>query len=134
MSHVSCPPPCPIRFLKLYGRRFSRDDHVLFIKLLYELVTLPPLEPHTTQGYARLLIQLLKKKELLSRDDLQLPWRPLYDLYESVVYSKTEHLGLIWFPRYVPALLQELHAPLHKVLEGSSGFCRMDPESRFVHF
>lgn len=41
-----------------------------------------------------------RKKELLSRDDLQLPWRPLYDLYDRVVYSKTEHLGLIWFPRY----------------------------------
>lgn len=41
-----------------------------------------------------------RKKELLSRDDLQLPWRPLYNLYERVVYSKTEHLGLIWFPKY----------------------------------
>uniref|UniRef100_A0A8C4HVE7 Proteasome activator complex subunit 4 n=1 Tax=Dicentrarchus labrax TaxID=13489 RepID=A0A8C4HVE7_DICLA len=87
-------------FLKLYGRRFSKEDHILFIKLLYELVTLPDLEPHMMQSYARLLIQLLKKKELLSRDDLQLPWRPLYDLYERVVYSKTEHLGLIWFPKY----------------------------------
>uniref|UniRef100_A0A673BL13 Proteasome activator subunit 4b n=1 Tax=Sphaeramia orbicularis TaxID=375764 RepID=A0A673BL13_9TELE len=85
-------------FLKLYGRRFSKEDHILFIKLLYELVTLPDLEPYMMQSYARLLIQLLKKKELLSRDDLQLPWRPLYDLYERVVYSKTEHLGLIWFP------------------------------------
>uniref|UniRef100_A0AAQ5ZZM2 Proteasome activator Blm10 mid region domain-containing protein n=1 Tax=Amphiprion ocellaris TaxID=80972 RepID=A0AAQ5ZZM2_AMPOC len=88
-------------FLKLYGRRFSKEDHVLFIKLLYELVTLPDLEPHMMQIYARLLIQLLKKKELLSRDDLQLPWRPLYDLYERIIYSKTEHLGLIWFPKYV---------------------------------
>ncbi|TKS89783.1 Proteasome activator complex subunit 4B [Collichthys lucidus] len=90
-------------FLKLYGRRFSKEDHILFIKLLYELVTLPNLEANMMQSYARLLIQLLKKKELLSRDDLQLPWRPLYDLYERVVYSKTEHLGLIWFPKYFPA-------------------------------
>uniref|UniRef100_A0A3Q0QYT3 Uncharacterized protein n=1 Tax=Amphilophus citrinellus TaxID=61819 RepID=A0A3Q0QYT3_AMPCI len=87
-------------FLKLYGRRFSKEDHILFIKLLYELVTLPNLEPHMMQSYARLLIQLLKKKELLSRDDLQLPWRPLCDLYERALYSKTEHLGLIWFPKY----------------------------------
>ncbi|XP_041818516.1 proteasome activator complex subunit 4B [Chelmon rostratus] len=95
-------------FLKLYGRRFSKEDHVLFIKLLYELVTLPNLEPHMMQSYARLLIQLLKKKELLSRDDLQLPWRPLYDLYERVVYSKTEHLGLIWFPNSVDHILKAL--------------------------
>ncbi|XP_042364278.1 proteasome activator complex subunit 4B [Plectropomus leopardus] len=95
-------------FLKLYGRRFSKEDHILFIKLLYELVTLPNLEPYMMQSYARLLIQLLKKKELLSRDDLQLPWRPLYDLYERVVYSKTEHLGLIWFPNSVDHILKAL--------------------------
>lgn len=95
-------------FLKLYGRRFSKEDHILFIKLLYELVTLPELEPHMVQNYARLLIQLLKKKELLSRDDLQLPWRPLYNLYERVVYSKTEHLGLIWFPNSLEHILKAL--------------------------
>ncbi|XP_047183780.1 proteasome activator complex subunit 4B-like isoform X2 [Scophthalmus maximus] len=95
-------------FLKLYGRRFSKEDHVLFIKLLYELVTLPDLEPHMMQNYARLLIHLLKKKELLSRDDLQLPWRPLYELYERVIYSKTEHFGLIWFPTSVEHILKAL--------------------------
>ncbi|KAM4624596.1 proteasome activator complex subunit 4B [Polymixia lowei] len=95
-------------FLKLYGRRFSKEDHVLFIKLLYELVTLPNLEPHMMQSYARLLIHLLKKKELLSRDDLELPWRPLYELYERVIYSKTEHLGLIWFPNSVDTILKAL--------------------------
>ncbi|KAM9425985.1 proteasome activator complex subunit 4B [Pholidichthys leucotaenia] len=95
-------------FLKLYGRRFSKEDHILFIKLLYELVTLPNLEPYMMQSYARLLIQLLKKKELLSRDDLQLPWRPLYELYERIIYSKTEHLGLIWFPSSVDHILKAL--------------------------
>lgn len=50
----------PLRFLKLYGRRFSKEDHILFIKLLYELVMLPNLEPYMMQSYARLLIQLLK--------------------------------------------------------------------------
>uniref|UniRef100_A0A8C6PNM7 Proteasome activator Blm10 middle HEAT repeats region domain-containing protein n=1 Tax=Nothobranchius furzeri TaxID=105023 RepID=A0A8C6PNM7_NOTFU len=93
-------------FLKLYGRRFTKEDHIIFIKLLYELVTLPNLEPHMMQCYARLLIQLLKKKELLSRDDLQLPWRPLYNLYERVIYSKTEDLGLVWFPNSVDQILK----------------------------
>ncbi|XP_034049345.1 proteasome activator complex subunit 4B-like [Thalassophryne amazonica] len=97
-----------LNFLKLYGRRFSKEDHVLFIKLLYELVTLPNLEPHMMQSYARLLIHLLKKKELLSRNDLQLPWRPLYNLYERIAYSKTEHLGLIWFPNSLDHILKAL--------------------------
>lgn len=62
MKWIPFTPPAPpaCRFLKLYGRRFSKEDHVLFIKLLYELVTLPELEPHMVQSFARLLIQLLK--------------------------------------------------------------------------
>ncbi|KAM6951408.1 proteasome activator complex subunit 4B [Aplochiton taeniatus] len=95
-------------YLKLYGRKFSKEDHVLFVKLLYELVTLPKLEPHMMQSYARLLIHLLKKKELLSREDLELPWRPLYVLYDSIVYSKTEHLGLTWYPNSVETILKAL--------------------------
>ncbi|XP_046888598.1 proteasome activator complex subunit 4B-like [Hypomesus transpacificus] len=95
-------------FLKLYGRRFSKEDHIVFIKLLYELVTLPNLEPHMMQSFARLLINLLKKKELLSRDDLELPWRPLYALCEKVFHSKTEHLGLIWFPNSLENLLKAM--------------------------
>uniref|UniRef100_A0A8C2H092 Proteasome activator subunit 4b n=1 Tax=Cyprinus carpio TaxID=7962 RepID=A0A8C2H092_CYPCA len=93
-------------YLRLYGRKFSKEDHVLFIKLLYELVTIPKLDISMMQNFARLLINLLKKKELLSRDDLELPWRPLYDLYESILYSKTEHLGLNWFPNSVENVLK----------------------------
>ncbi|XP_029305181.1 proteasome activator complex subunit 4A isoform X1 [Cottoperca gobio] len=85
-------------YMRLYGRKFSKEDHVLFIKLLYELVTIPKLEISMMQGLARLLINLLKKRELLSRDDLQLMWRPLYELYDRILFSKTEHLGLNWFP------------------------------------
>uniref|UniRef100_A0A672NC27 Proteasome activator complex subunit 4B n=1 Tax=Sinocyclocheilus grahami TaxID=75366 RepID=A0A672NC27_SINGR len=95
-------------YLRLYGRKFSKEDHVLFIKLLYELVTIPKLDISIMQSFARLLINLLKKKELLSRDDLELPWRPLYDLYESILYSKTEHLGLNWFPNSVENVLKTL--------------------------
>uniref|UniRef100_A0A8C3XZU5 Proteasome activator subunit 4 n=1 Tax=Catharus ustulatus TaxID=91951 RepID=A0A8C3XZU5_CATUS len=95
-------------YIRLYGRKFSREDHVLFIKLLYELVTIPKLEISMMQGFARLLINLLKKKELLSRDDLELPWRPLYEMLERILYSKTEHLGLNWFPNSVESVLKTL--------------------------
>uniref|UniRef100_A0A8C3SWB5 Proteasome activator subunit 4 n=1 Tax=Chelydra serpentina TaxID=8475 RepID=A0A8C3SWB5_CHESE len=95
-------------YIRLYGRKFSKEDHVLFIKLLYELVTIPKLEISMMQGFARLLINLLKKKELLSRDDLELPWRPLYEMLERILYSKTEHLGLNWFPNSVESVLKTL--------------------------
>uniref|UniRef100_A0A8C5A3D9 Proteasome activator subunit 4 n=1 Tax=Gadus morhua TaxID=8049 RepID=A0A8C5A3D9_GADMO len=95
-------------YMRLYGRKFSKEDHVLFIKLLYELVTIPKLEISMMQGLARLLINLLKKRELLSREDLELPWRPLYELQERILYSKTEHLGLNWFPNSVENVLKTL--------------------------
>lgn len=41
-----------------------------------------------------------RKKELLSREDLELHWRPLYELHDRILFSKTEHLGLNWFPKY----------------------------------
>uniref|UniRef100_A0A671Y3T0 Proteasome activator subunit 4 n=1 Tax=Sparus aurata TaxID=8175 RepID=A0A671Y3T0_SPAAU len=91
-------------YMRLYGRKFSKEDHVLFIKLLYELVTIPKLEISMMQGLARLLINLLKKRELLSREDLELSWRPLYELHDRILFSKTEHLGLNWFPKYASVL------------------------------
>ncbi|TSK14769.1 Proteasome activator complex subunit 4B [Bagarius yarrelli] len=95
-------------YIRLYGRKFSKEDHVLFVKLLYELVTIPKLEISMLQGFARILINLLKKKELLSQDDLELPWRPLYELFEKILYSKTEHLGLNWFPNSIENVLKTL--------------------------
>uniref|UniRef100_A0A6Q2Y7R3 Proteasome activator subunit 4 n=1 Tax=Esox lucius TaxID=8010 RepID=A0A6Q2Y7R3_ESOLU len=95
-------------YMRLYGRKFSKEDHVLFIKLLYELITMDKLEISMMQGLARLLINLLKKRELLSREDLELPWRPLYELQERILYSKTEHLGLNWFPNTVENVLKTL--------------------------
>ncbi|KAK1171117.1 proteasome activator complex subunit 4-like [Acipenser oxyrinchus oxyrinchus] len=95
-------------YIRLYGRKFSKEDHVLFIKLLYELVTIPKLEISMMQGFARLLVNLLKKKELLSREDLELPWWPLYELLDRILYSKTEHLGLNWFPNSVENILKTL--------------------------
>uniref|UniRef100_A0A8C1B7R2 Proteasome activator subunit 4 n=1 Tax=Cyprinus carpio carpio TaxID=630221 RepID=A0A8C1B7R2_CYPCA len=101
-------PFLSLRYMRLYGRKFSKEDHVLFVKLLYELVTIPKLEISMMQSFARLLITLLKKKELLSREDLELPWRPLYELLDRILYSKTEHLGLNWFPSSVEAVLKAL--------------------------
>ncbi|CAG09459.1 unnamed protein product, partial [Tetraodon nigroviridis] len=95
-------------YIRLYGRKFSKEDHVLFIKLLYELVTIPRLEISMMQGLARLLINLLKKKELLSREDLELQWKPLYELHDRILFSKTEHLGLNWFPNSVEGVLKTL--------------------------
>jgi len=61
-THMTCSPLD--RYLRLYGRKFSKEDHVLFIKLLYELVTIPNLEISMMQSFARLLVNLLKYVKL----------------------------------------------------------------------
>ena len=45
-----------------------------------------------------IFLHFCRKKELLSRDDLVLQWRPLYELAESILNSKFEHLGLQLLP------------------------------------
>uniref|UniRef100_A0A8D2NT94 Proteasome activator subunit 4 n=1 Tax=Zosterops lateralis melanops TaxID=1220523 RepID=A0A8D2NT94_ZOSLA len=110
-------------YIRLYGRKFSREDHVLFIKLLYELVTIPKLEISMMQGFARLLINLLKKKELLSRvhilknlirhqyfpedatAEMLDEWRPL-----MCPFDVTMQKAITYFELFLPTTLPpELH-------------------------
>lgn len=37
---------------------------------------------------------------MISRDELVIEWRPLYDLYERTIYSQHEHLGLLLIPEH----------------------------------
>jgi len=54
-------------------------------------------------GYvAKCFSRLMRKRYLISREELQLDWRPLYDTYERLLFSETESLGL----RYVPENLE----------------------------
>lgn len=67
-------------YMELYGMKFSKEDHITFIKLMYELVTIPNLNPNLVKKFSTTLMLLLKKKKLISPDELQLPWRPLYEI------------------------------------------------------
>jgi len=71
-------------YVNLYGFKFSKEDHVHFIKLAWELFITPDMEPRLMEVFARVLLCLLKKRSLLSPDDLELDWRPLYDIYEDM--------------------------------------------------
>lgn len=48
---------------------------------------------------AATLVILLKKRELIGPEDgLALDWRPLYELYERLLYSKDEAMGMVHYP------------------------------------
>lgn len=64
------------------------------VKLFYELMTISDLEPTRVNKCAFTLSQLLKKKHLLSRDDLQLEWRPLYDLCIRALDKSKSGIGM----------------------------------------
>ena len=96
------------RYIRLYGLKFSAEDHVLFIKLLYEVVIIPDLECVIVECLCTALLKLLKKRELLNGQDLQLDWVPLHKLVERICYSKFDSMGLEWIPRSMEAKLRVL--------------------------
>ncbi|XP_064483757.1 proteasome activator complex subunit 4-like [Ornithodoros turicata] len=95
-------------YLKLYGYYMSKEDHVHVINLLMELIAIPNLELNVVQKIAQTLTALMKKKELLSRNDLSIAWRPLYELYERALYSPYEHLGMLLLPSNFETSLKTL--------------------------
>ena len=87
------------RFLKMYGYKFSKEDHVALVNLLMSMLLTPELDPFLINRTVNNLISLMKKKELLTPSDLQIQWRPLYELYEKLFYSPYEALGMLHYPR-----------------------------------
>ncbi|KAK4321981.1 hypothetical protein Pmani_007247 [Petrolisthes manimaculis] len=86
------------RFVRLYGLCFSKEDHVLFVKLMYELAVTLEQEFWVMAKFAQMLTFLLKKKELLSPDDVVLEWRPLFELYNSLFYNSHNSIGMLMLP------------------------------------
>ena len=50
---------------------------------------------------------LLKKRELIGPEDgLTLEWRPIYEVYERLLYSKDEAMGMVHYPPSLEANLR----------------------------
>lgn len=91
------------RFIDLYGLAFSKEDHIYFVKLQYDImVSKDSMDLYYIALVARSFSRLMRKRYLISSDELKLDWRPLYETYERLLYSETESLGL----RYVPENLE----------------------------
>ena len=86
------------KYLRIYGLKFTKEDHIALIKLLNSFIYSPDLEPWLVNKAGYTLISLLKKKELIEPHELTLEWRPLYDLYERLLYSPYEPHGMLQFP------------------------------------
>ena len=125
-------------FVRRYKKYFSKQDHVLLIQLLYEMACRDPLPPHALSACLLALVDLLLPQKLLSRSDLTLEWRPLYDLYlrvkkESICRMHPALWGLLdpivqlavvsscYFPPTATLeILQELYPQIHPSLSSNT--------------
>ena len=92
----------------MYGFKFSKEDHVALIQLLFSVLNIPDLEPWLVTKTASVLVSLMKRKELLTPEDLSIEWKPLYKLFDRLMYSPYEALGMMQFPPSLENSLRSL--------------------------
>ncbi|PBC33887.1 Proteasome activator complex subunit [Apis cerana cerana] len=95
-------------YLNIYGLHFSKEDHILLIKLLYELVTLSEIPTPSTFKCLLALLLLLKKKKLISPDELELPWQPLYKMILCIMKTKENRLDMYHFCSFYENAMESL--------------------------
>uniref|UniRef100_A0A915PT72 Proteasome activator complex subunit 4 C-terminal domain-containing protein n=1 Tax=Setaria digitata TaxID=48799 RepID=A0A915PT72_9BILA len=75
------------QYLNRFYYRFSKADHIKLIKFVYGIMLEPDYDRRLIHK-ACSLIKMLINDEIIKRNDLTLPWRPLYDLYSEVIYKR----------------------------------------------
>ncbi|KAF2365248.1 Proteasome activator Blm10 mid region [Trinorchestia longiramus] len=96
------------RFIKLYGYCFSKEDHVAFVELLYELVVMPCSDVRVTLRIAQTFLLVLKKVSLLTPDDLELQWKPLYDLHQRLFHNALAYQAMLKIPPQGESVINSL--------------------------
>lgn len=86
------------RFINIYGKRFTKQDHINMVKLLYDVFVIKGLDFRVVRMVATAINALLSRKMLISREDFRVDWRPLYELYKEIAFKNLEEEGLILFP------------------------------------
>ena len=83
------------KYMILYGMRISKQDHVRLIQWHLQLIHTPNLDLYCIEKLCKVVSTLLKKKYLLSRKDLVIEWRPLYELHLKWESSSLAVRGLL---------------------------------------
>ncbi|KPI92360.1 Proteasome activator complex subunit 4 [Papilio xuthus] len=83
-----------MKYLRLYGLKMSKEDHIALIKLAFELVLIPDLEPCKVHKFATMFLMLTKKRYLISPEELTLPWRPLYEMGKKIFDKSETAIGM----------------------------------------
>ncbi|KJH47943.1 hypothetical protein DICVIV_05963 [Dictyocaulus viviparus] len=78
-------------FVNTYGFRFSREDHVNLIRLLYLILVRKNQWPEIIHYSAKALEDLVNRS-YLSHEELALDWEPLFNLYYGSSYGKLDEV------------------------------------------
>ena len=57
-------------YINMHGYKFSKADHLELVRLTWHLLTAPDMEPRLMETFIRVLLCLMKKRRLLSPEDL----------------------------------------------------------------
>jgi len=83
------------KYIIMYGLKFSKEDHIFFIKVIFGLMTTKHVCSLALHTFAKVLHVLMKKKYLVKRHELTLPWEPLFELYKHWEDSSFTMRGLL---------------------------------------
>lgn len=85
-------------YAAMHGRYFTKAEHVRFIHVYMSMLLDENLEIESIAGLISVLTFFLCKIKLLTPDDLQIEWRPLYNLYRRLFLSNLERYGFVSIP------------------------------------
>ncbi|KAF9978770.1 hypothetical protein BGZ73_000417 [Actinomortierella ambigua] len=82
------------------------ETRISFAKVFFELTIAPGMEIALVEHWARYCQRLIKKKKLIGPKDLTLPWRPLYELLERVLFTKNRQRALLSESKRMASVVQ----------------------------
>ncbi|KAI7908029.1 uncharacterized protein BX663DRAFT_425475 [Cokeromyces recurvatus] len=83
-----------------------REIRASLSKLLYEMVIMPGMELALVELWANSCIRLIRHKKRLGPEDLQLEWRPLYELIERILFPKSRQRTLMSESKHIVHVLR----------------------------
>ncbi|KAI8373532.1 hypothetical protein EDC96DRAFT_498664 [Choanephora cucurbitarum] len=83
-----------------------RKTRATLAKLLYELTIMPGMDPVLIELWANTCSRLIRNKKRIDIEDLQLDWRPLYELLDKTLFPKSRHQSLYIESRMMGGVLR----------------------------